>query len=612
MRHARVLLALLLSVSVFLPLLPASVVVHAQDLVGSEDLGGGSSVFVFRESRKKSHSRSAGGSSILGGGGSGGGAAGGAAGSARSRTNAQIAAAAKKRRAAAIAARKRAAVAAANRKIALSNTLTAKAEEFLDNDQTDLAITNYRAALVQNPKNTRASDGLSNALTAKGIDVAGDANNMGAAPYFEEAVKLDKQNDVAYAKLGALYDTKGQGDKAIANYEKAIAINPDYSTLYAPLGLAYLDAGEIAKAESCLQKSEAGGIDTVETRFLRGVLLFKQNKNSEALASFDRALELDPRFAAAQYYRGQVLDRLGQQDQAIAAYQKTLVIDPSYAPASFDLGVSYYNKGDYTRSAVAYQTVVKNDANNYQAHFNLASTYRQLERYADANAEYKLAEVGIKTPELYSEWGYCLGKANEWDKSVARLTTAKDLNPDAIDNSNLGWGYYNAGYSQSTAKNEAGAKTNYDHAKTYLQKAVEQDAKLDAAYLNLGSTHNALGEFQTAVNVLKVALGLRRDWVIATNQLGLGYRGLGDLTNAVAMFKHAVDLDGRNTYGLFNLGEAYNASGNKKEAKKINDRLKKIDPTLAARLDNVIAGRVVDAAKQKIETKIPKLPKIPF
>ena len=48
----------------------------------------------------------------------------------------------------------------------------------------------------------------------------------------------------------------------------------------------------------------------------------------------------------------------------------------------------------------------------------------------------------------------------------------------AIDNSNLGWAYYNAGYTLTAAKNDTAAKTNYELAKTYSLKAVEQDPRL--------------------------------------------------------------------------------------------------------------------------------------
>ncbi len=595
-----------LIVAVFAATLPLPRQIQAQDLVPSEEFAGGASVFVFRESRKKPQSRAGGGSISSAGGGR--------VRSAKSaaQTSAQIAAAASKRRAAAIAARKAAAKAEANRKLALSNTLTVTAEGFLDKNQIDPAIKNYRDALVQNPNNARAKDGLSNALTAKGIEVAGENNNEAAAVYFEEAVKLAKDNDVAFAKLGSIHDANGRKDKARENYEKALAINPEYSTLFAPVGLVYLDSGEIAKAEDLLKRSDAAGIDTADSRLLRGILLFKQNKDAEALASLDKAVEMEGRFIEAQYYRGQILDRTGKSAEALTSYRKTLEWEPTFTPASFEIGVASYNAGDYAGAAAAYEQVVKTDKDNYQAHANLAASYRQLERFADANTHYAIAENGIKTADLYSEWGYCLGKVGEWEKAAARLQAARDLSPTAIDNSNVGWAYYNAAQAQTVAKEPEKAKASYALAKAALEVAVQIDPRLDAAYLNLGSTHNGLGEFQLAVNILKTVLSFRKDWAIASNQLGLGYRGLGDMKNAIATFKRIVDLDKNSVTGLFNLGATYQLSGNSKEAKKINDQLRKINPAAASRLDDVISGKIVlDAATQKINQKIPSIPKLP-
>lgn len=601
MRKTNHSIRLIVAALLILSVMPMPQSVGAQDLVATENLAGGSSVFVFRESRKRPQAKLAGGRVAI-------------RTNARGRLvrgNAQIAAQAKKRREAAIAARKQAAVAAANRRIALSNTLTVKADGFLDNDQTDLAITNYRAALVQNPRNPRASEGLSNALTGKGIDVAGDNNNEAAIVFFDEAVKLDPKNDVAYAKLAAIYDAKGVNDKAIANYEKALGLNPEYSMLYAPLAMVHYENGEIAKAEGYLARSESAGIENAESKFLRGLLLLSQNNNEGAVAAFDRTVQFDSGFAPAFYYKGQALDRMGRQNESVSAYKLSFEKDPAFTPALFDMGVAYYNVGDYENAIVAYQAVVKAEPKNYQAHANLASTYRQLERYAEANAQYKIASEGIKTADLYSEWGYCLGKVKEWETSIARLETAKEISPTAIDNSNVGWAYYNAGAEKAEAKNEEEAKSDFSKAKVFLETAVQMDPRLDAALLNLGSTHNKLGEFQLAVAVLKTVLGFRKDWSLATNQLGVGYRGLNDLTNAIATFKRVIDMDGNNVTGLFYLGEAYHASGNKKEAQKINDRLKKIDPNAAAQLNNVLSGKIViDAAKQKIDSKIPR-PRIP-
>ncbi len=49
----------------------------------------------------------------------------------------------------------------------------------------------------------------------------------------------------------------------------------------------------------------------------------------EAILAADRALALDPRFAAAHFNRALALERLGRDGDAIAAYDRFLILDPS-------------------------------------------------------------------------------------------------------------------------------------------------------------------------------------------------------------------------------------------------------------------------------------------
>jgi tetratricopeptide (TPR) repeat protein len=311
------------------------------------------------------------------------------------------------------------------------------------------------------------------------------------------------------------------------------------------------------------------------------MILYKQNKNTEALAAFEKALALEGRNATAKYYRAAILDRMNQPDQSIAAYRETVAIEPTYSPAWYDLGASYYNRGDYANAATAYQEAVKVDPNYYQAHFNLASTYRQLERFPEANAEYALAEVGIKdNPDLYLEWGYCLGKTNEWDKSVARLEQARKLSPNAIDDSNASWGYYNSAQVDKQNKNDAAATAKLEKSRESSQAAVQKDPKLDAAYRESRLEQQRARNYDAAVAALNTALSLHSDWRVALNQLGLGYRGLNNLPMALTQFNRVVALDGNNIPGLFNLGSAQFASGDKKGAQKTQARLKKLNPGL--------------------------------
>ncbi|MGH9819414.1 MAG: tetratricopeptide repeat protein, partial [Pyrinomonadaceae bacterium] len=299
-------------------------------------------------------------------------------------------------------------------------------------------------------------------------------------------------------------------------------------------------------------------------------------------------------------------------------YKQAVAKDPEFAPAWHDMGVVYYNTGQYQNAVGAYQEAIKYDSTDGQAHANLASSYRQLEQYPDANKEYWAAANASPTlkndADLHSEWGYCLGKTDEWDKAVAQTVTAQELSPTPVDYTNAGWAYYNAAEADKRAKNNAEAAANYEIGKAFLQKAVAANPRFDAAYLNLGSTYNGLGDFQSAVNALNQAVNLHADWVIALNQLGVGYRGMNNLSAAATAFNRVIALDGNNLSGLFYLGEVQYSLGNKKEARRLQQKLSSLNPNLAGRLGNIIDGKEVlyDAA-QKVKSKIPfSLPKIPY
>jgi tetratricopeptide (TPR) repeat protein len=583
---------------------------RATDLVPESDLAGGASVFVFRKSRKVPQERGAARSFMAGGA---------AATGRRQKIRSQIVSARQKRAAAAkarAAALARARARERNAKLKLSNTLAAKGESQMEAGDIAGAMLNFRESLKANPNNAEAKEGLSEALTATAIQEAGESLNESAVPLLDEAVKLDPKNAVAYAKLGEIHDAKGRNDQALINFEKALAIEPEFTSLYLPVGIAYVEAGKIPEGENYLNKATAAGLDSSEAKFARITILTKQGKDAEALAMYDEILKTEPNNAQAHYQKGVLHAKLNQEDLAVASYKAATAADANLAAAWFDLGVIFYNKGDYNNALSAYQTVVKIEPENYKAQANLASTYRQLERFAEANAAYKAAEPGNKgNADLYSEWGYCLGKTNEWDKAVSRTNTARELSPTAVDNNNTGWAYYNAARWDKSQQKDKEATAKLELGKQYLEKSVEQDPQLDAAYLNLGATKNSLGDHDGAVQSLNKALTLHSDWVIALNQLGLAFRGKNDLASAVDTFRRVSTLDANNAFGLVNLGEVYFLTGNKKEAKKVHDQLKKVNPQLAGRLNDVMSGKiVVDKVNREIQKKVPRIPgvKIPF
>ena len=65
-----------------------------------------------------------------------------------------------------------------------------------------------------------------------------------------------------------------------------------------------------------------------------------------AIAEYDKAIELDPRYAPAYYNRGNAYYKLENVDQALADYDKAIELNPNYAPAYSNRGIAHRKLGN--------------------------------------------------------------------------------------------------------------------------------------------------------------------------------------------------------------------------------------------------------------------------
>jgi tetratricopeptide (TPR) repeat protein len=63
----------------------------------------------------------------------------------------------------------------------------------------------------------------------------------------------------------------------------------------------------------------------------KGIIFSTRGKNEEAVEYFEKALEINPRFAVAWNNKGASLAQLGKNEAAITCFDKALEINPEYA-----------------------------------------------------------------------------------------------------------------------------------------------------------------------------------------------------------------------------------------------------------------------------------------
>jgi hypothetical protein len=129
-----------------------------------------------------------------------------------------------------------------------------------------------------------------------------------------------------------------------------------------------------------------------------GVTLQEQKRLREALASFDRAVQLDPGYAEAHGNRGATLWYLKRLEEAVISLREALRLRPDFAEALHNLGCVLYALGRSDEAVVSLREAIRLQPGSSKAFHNLGNALRALGRFDEALASY--AEVQRLRPDF--------------------------------------------------------------------------------------------------------------------------------------------------------------------------------------------------------------------
>lgn len=329
---------------------------------------------------------------------------------------------------------------------------------YMEDEQPDRAIPNYRRAIYLSPGFATAHSCLANAYLAKG-------EIERAMFHYREALQRGSREDMAiYGNLGMAYEVKGMFDQAIEQYERALEV--DSTSVMARLGLAesYSQKTQFDRAIEVYEELIESNEDILRARvyFNLGVVQHRDGRYEEAVASYLQALEVDSTSAAAYYGMGNAHYKMGEFDAAVSDFKNTLALAPGHVAAMGNLGNTYFDMGMPEEAIVMYRTALDSSATNIIALNNLGLAYVETKDFDKASETFAdLIRFYPKDPTGYVNLGYALMRRGDYDGAAA--------------------GYW---------------------------KAIELDSGNSLAYYNLACAHALTGETGAGVQSLRKALEL--------------------------------------------------------------------------------------------------------
>lgn len=340
------------------------------------------------------------------------------------------------------------------------------------------ASNQFWKALNKNSKDVSALCGLG---FTQAIQFKVDA----ASQQFDKALKVDPNYPMAH--VGKAYTTLNrlqssnmtiirQKTSLLANAEaecqRALKTAPGLPEGLVVLGMVQKEQGRLGDALNSFNKAIDGDPKFGTAYTQRGLVELAQNNLAGAESDFKQAIAIRSSSSTAHFGLGRVYIGQGKIDAALKELNTAAYLDTNSAPIQIALGDAWRIQGNTNAAVSAYQRAIGIKSENEMAYLNLSQIREDRGDLELAMAELRSGiELNPSNVPLHMRIGDIALKLEKSDVAVDEYTKALKLDPD---NTQAVKGMTRA-YVQKAQKDASGAffvSNNYEAAEAMIQQAI--------------------------------------------------------------------------------------------------------------------------------------------
>ena len=387
-----------------------------------------------------------------------------------------------------------------------SNVLFAQSVEqgrkFLYYERYKSARENFEKLLAANPNNIDATYWLGQTMLEQ-------KDTVGAKNLYQKALQTNGNAPLILVGMGEMELREGKTNDARQRFETAISLTKGKDVeVFNAIGRANVDAkaGDATYAiEKLNQATQVKGFNSAETYIIMGDAYRKQIDGGNAIQSYNKALGLDPKMAAAKHKIGKIYLTQKNTELFLQNFDEALKLDPAYAPTYFELFYYWYFK-DVNKAAPYLESFAANTDQGPDLEYTKTDFLFASGKFAEARDKAKslITQYGAKVaPRMYKQVAYAcdtlkdLACANQYMADYFAKQNPDDVvSADYEELANL---------NLQTPGQEAQAFVN-------LQKAVDKDTVVDnkVKYISKAAAlAKKLGDRKQEASWLGVAYNLK-------------------------------------------------------------------------------------------------------
>ena len=218
------------------------------------------------------------------------------------------------------------------------------------------------------------------------------------------------------------------------------------------------DRGNFAEAIRLFEAANRKNPDCANS-FHIGLAHYRLKHTTEALLSFQAAVQCDPKLVVAHLALGNTYEERRNEGEAIAAYERVLALDPNNLPALRSASNLYLKNGLHPKALPLLESLVGLAPAQADARSDLGAVYAAGGNREGAEAQFRKAlEIQPAYYPALSGLGNLLARSGENDAAMPLLRKAMAIRPKA----------YEAHFLLGSALNRVG---KFDEARSELVQA---------------------------------------------------------------------------------------------------------------------------------------------
>jgi len=235
----------------------------------------------------------------------------------------------------------------------------------------------------------------------------GKEKTQEAKQKLEEVLSTDPSVVDAHQMLGSIAVQEESYEEAVEHFRGALEVRDDHITSIRGLAHAYrqLDMAE----EALLGFQQVLALEPGDTMATLGTveILIELERRPEAIELLQATTETDEPAPVLLNQLGELLTLEDRTSEALAAFEKAIAAKPDMAPAKFNLAVLLEEGGDLRRAVTLYEEVIEQAPDHFQAQFNLGRLYGGM---GDGGRQVEMWEAAIASNPEFARGYFYLAK----------------------------------------------------------------------------------------------------------------------------------------------------------------------------------------------------------